>query len=171
MPHKRTIPQVCLNCGIDFFARVDCVRAGGGRFCCRRCGRLHWLVTHPPHGRDKEKQRAANRRYYWRNPAEQRARKAETSIRDRPIHRESSHRYRARVRKLPTERILEQAVFDRDGGLCQLCHKPVIRSVMSIDHIIPIACGGSHTFQNVQLTHRLCNIRRQHRGPAQIRLI
>jgi 5-methylcytosine-specific restriction endonuclease McrA len=87
-------------------------------------------------------------------------------------NREKTRQRRARLRgNGPVERISEQAVYDRDGGLCRLCGKPVRRDQMSLDHIVPIAAGGSHTTLNVQLAHRLCNYRRQHRGPAQLRML
>ena len=56
------------------------------------------------------------------------------------------------------------SIFIRDGWVCQICGKPVNpdekypSSVSpSIDHIVPLSRGGSHTFENVQLTHLKCN--------------
>lgn len=54
------------------------------------------------------------------------------------------------------------------GQSCHLCgeevpylagtaHEP---KGATVDHIIPIACGGSHTWANVALAHRTCNISR-----------
>lgn len=61
-------------------------------------------------------------------------------------------------------------VMKRDGGICKLCGKPVDitdrngkgigNKYPTVDHIIPISKGGSHTWQNVQLTHMICNARK-----------
>lgn len=55
-------------------------------------------------------------------------------------------------------------VFERDGWICQLCWTPIdplIRfpdlRAASVDHVIPITCGGTHTYLNVQASHRYCN--------------
>ena len=55
----------------------------------------------------------------------------------------------------------------RDHNTCQICGKPCDVNdrrygtagplYPSIDHIIPLAKGGSHTWDNVQLAHMICN--------------
>ena len=61
----------------------------------------------------------------------------------------------------------EQAVYEHDQWVCQLCGKPVDQSLAwpdplskSLDHRIPLRLGGSHTAENVQLAHLLCNARK-----------
>lgn len=48
------------------------------------------------------------------------------------------------------------SVFDRDGWLCQLCEEPIDamrrwpdEGSASLDHIVPLSKGGSHTYGNV----------------------
>lgn len=58
-------------------------------------------------------------------------------------------------------------VMQRDGGICQICGKPVDKNdrqpgrvgnmYPTIDHIVPISRGGAHTWDNVQLSHMICN--------------
>ena len=48
-------------------------------------------------------------------------------------------------------------VFMRDCGVCQLCDEPVDPFDFHIDHITPIALGGLHKYENVQLAHPSCN--------------
>ncbi len=58
-------------------------------------------------------------------------------------------------------------LFERDGGICQICGKPTdwhditdghIRKLYpTLDHIIPLSKGGTHTWDNVQLAHMACN--------------
>lgn len=60
--------------------------------------------------------------------------------------------------------------LERDGSLCQLCLKPLNMEFVSIDHIIPVALGGLHRMNNLQLAHASCNssagikIRKQSHG-------
>ena len=58
-------------------------------------------------------------------------------------------------------------LYERDGGICQICGEPCdwqdkswgTNGPMypSLDHIIPRANGGTHTWDNVQLAHCICN--------------
>lgn len=63
------------------------------------------------------------------------------------------------------------SLYDRDKGICHLCgakcdldDKEEIDGVIicgnsypSIDHVIPLAKGGVHSWDNVKLAHRICN--------------
>ena len=58
-------------------------------------------------------------------------------------------------------------LLERDRGICQICGLPVddkdiknghARSLYpTLDHIIPLSKGGTHTWENVQLAHMKCN--------------
>lgn len=55
-------------------------------------------------------------------------------------------------------------VYERDHWTCQLCREPVARDQVvphpqapTLDHVIPLARGGTHEPANVQLAHYLCN--------------
>lgn len=48
---------------------------------------------------------------------------------------------------------------------CEICKKPITRNgnnrfKMSFDHIIPKSEGGRNTFENLRVTHRICNCKR-----------
>lgn len=58
------------------------------------------------------------------------------------------------------ERIDRQRVFETSGGVCGICHDPLTFDDMAVDHIIPLARGGAHSYANVQATHRLCNAKK-----------
>ena len=62
-------------------------------------------------------------------------------------------------------RFTNAEVFDRDGWVCGLCAEPVSRNATypdplsaSLDHVIPLSRGGSHSLDNVQLAHLACNV-------------
>lgn len=73
---------------------------------------------------------------------------------------------RARERGAKAERINPWIVFIRDNWICRLCGiktPPALRgsyenNAPELDHIQPLACGGEHTWENVQLLCRQCNL-------------
>lgn len=70
------------------------------------------------------------------------------------------------------EKISLEDLFERDGGVCHICRKKVAWDEKSMDHLIPLSQGGSHTWDNVALAHRNCNAKRgPGRIPAQLRLL
>jgi hypothetical protein len=57
------------------------------------------------------------------------------------------------------------AVGDRDGWVCGLCHLPIDRSLdypdlmsASLDHVIALVHGGDHTYANCRIAHYRCNV-------------
>lgn len=69
------------------------------------------------------------------------------------------------------ENVYRRKVFERDRWICQLCRKPVARTkavphpkAPVLDHIIPLAVGGTHEPSNVQCAHYLCNSLKGARG-------
>ena len=84
--------------------------------------------------------------------------------------REHHQKRRALKYQTQTEPINDKLVFLRDGWICQICHKKVDKRFKypnpmsgSLDHIMPLSRGGSHTYKNVQLTHLTCNLSKQAR--------
>jgi len=72
---------------------------------------------------------------------------------------------RARLRGVRRESIDPIKVFIRDGWMCQICGITTPRRLRGtiepnapeMDHIVPLAAGGSHTYDNVQCACRACN--------------
>jgi excisionase family DNA binding protein len=57
-------------------------------------------------------------------------------------------------------RDFQQAIWRRADGLCGLCGDPVPLLEMEIDHVTPIAQGGTHGLDNLQPSHSVCNRRK-----------
>lgn len=79
------------------------------------------------------------------------------------------------LRSRPYEQVGLWEIGERDGWVCQLCRKPVDRTLSprhkwakTLDHIVPVLDGGCHVRTNLQLAHRTCNSRKGV-GPAQLR--
>ena len=74
-------------------------------------------------------------------------------------------RRRMKVAEATVEQFNPIEVFERDGWLCGVCGDPVDPGLKypdprskSLDHIVPIARGGTHSSENAQLAHLRCNI-------------
>ena len=119
--------RICPECG-ERFTRAD----GGYRFCSRKCAK-----------------KALHRKY-----------------------RSGNHRHRARQYGVEYEPgITLRKVYEKDGGICYLCGQSTdwddIResgegyaagpSYPTIDHVVPMSKGGSHTWNNVRLACHRCN--------------
>ena len=100
---------------------------------------------------------------------------------NREHKRNINHKRRTLLRavgsvKMPKVRRIQ--ICERDRWKCQLCYKPVSPRLKyphplsaSLDHIIPVAHGGTHQPINVQLAHFECNWKRGAIGFAQLRLL
>lgn len=87
---------------------------------------------------------------------------------ERRQRREQRARRRAIERGAEADRIDPFVVFARDGWTCQICGAETPRRLRGqmvsrapeLDHIIPLALGGTHTWNNVQCACRECNGRK-----------
>jgi hypothetical protein len=61
-------------------------------------------------------------------------------------------------------------LFEAQNGLCACCETPLLDN-FEIDHIMPIALGGTNTDDNVQLLTPLCNKRKGHKHPATLGMV
>lgn len=71
---------------------------------------------------------------------------------------------RARIKAAFVENVDLYDIYQRDGGVCQLCGERVDRRCRYpsprtpvLDHIVPLSRGGKHERRNVQLAHHGCN--------------
>jgi 5-methylcytosine-specific restriction endonuclease McrA len=149
---------------------VNKLKPGGLRYECRECYRAwrlanidsvrasvnrsneKWKSKHPGRAAESyrkwralntETARARTRTWYKANP-------------DKTY--KNAARRRALERAAFVEDVVPSVVFARDGGICGLCMKKVLRADMSMDHIVPLARGGLHCYANIQLAHLRCNI-------------
>jgi len=81
-------------------------------------------------------------------------------------HKEALNR-KTRNAKIKRKIIMDQfepidhiRVANRDQWTCYLCNKQIEGNDLSIDHVIPLSKGGSHTYENVKATHLICNLRK-----------
>lgn len=65
------------------------------------------------------------------------------------------------------DKINHTEVFDFWGWVCHLCGEGISRHAgkddwmkVTLDHVIPLSRGGTHTWDNVRPAHRKCNERK-----------
>ena len=88
----------------------------------------------------------------------------------------SDYRYRARQWGVAFDpSVTLPKVLERDGGFCHLCEGVVFATHLedrahpygpTIDHLVPMSLGGSHTWDNVALAHHRCNSLKGNRIPV-----
>lgn len=117
---------------------------------------------------------AVFRRRYWADPAKARAEAMRSYVRRknanpaqfREVGRLRQMNRRARIFDAFVEPIDPLTVFERDCGICGICERPIGTAKWHVDHVIPLAAGGEHSYANVQLAHASCN---QSKGAKLIR--
>lgn len=92
--------------------------------------------------------------------------------RTKPRKPGDGHRGRARRHGVAFEPVNRLSVFERDAWTCGICGSAVDRSLTfpapgsaSLDHVVPISRGGTHTRDNVQCSHLSCNVRKGDKVP------
>lgn len=76
----------------------------------------------------------------------------------RALRRKVDSKRRAIEQNVFVEAVDPRVVFERDKGMCGICQESVDpMSPWEVDHIIPIAKRGAHSYANVQLAHPRCN--------------
>lgn len=112
-------------------------------------------------------------KWYSANAETLRARTSEWNRRHEGKRRAYRHTRRARMYAVAYETFDAWEIADRDGWRCHLCGGQVDRALAypdpaskSVDHVIPLSKGGSHTRANVAITHLICNTRKKDRMSA-----
>lgn len=164
---KKPYSCVCAHCGERFTAKAK------RKYCSEKCKKKQWAIQGEQ--RRKKKQRefvpeiticpecGATFKSEYGRPRRKYCSNACANKR--------GYRVKA-IRK--RERLIDNGLIDysitltklckRDKGICYLCGERVNMKLDpnsdwygSIDHVIPVVNGGTHTWDNIKLAHRWCN--------------
>lgn len=181
---EQTSHNACIVCGAEF----SYVRGRGRlrRFCsdgckakraernrrnskaiiCRECG-SNYRPRQGKHGG------YCSPKCY--HAAEGRKRRIHASPEEAKRHHARLRRARKKAARIESFSAIE--VYERDRWICGICHKKVNRRLKhpdkrsaSLDHIVSLADGGSHTKENSQLAHWICNSRKTFQAYGQLHL-
>jgi 5-methylcytosine-specific restriction endonuclease McrA len=88
---------------------------------------------------------------------------------------DSTHRRRAKKFGCSYEPVSKRKVFERDGWKCQICgistpeakRGTIDDDAPELDHIIPLAKRGDHSYRNTQCACRRCNLLKSDTSPEE----
>lgn len=73
-------------------------------------------------------------------------------------------------RPRPVMRLSRREVFARDRHVCQYCGRAGKEKDLTLDHVVPRARGGAHTWENLVSACKECNHRKAGRTPREARM-
>lgn len=123
-------------------------------------------IRHAKNSVINKKRRIENR---LANPDREKAYRAEWYAKNKASNRVRAHNRRARVRvaggKLSAS--IAEKLFKLQRGKCACgCGQP-LGDDYHLDHIMPLALGGSNTDDNIQLLTATCNLKKSSRHPVE----
>jgi 5-methylcytosine-specific restriction endonuclease McrA len=164
--------RVCVDCGDEYPAPgrdTKSLRCLPCRKAARAEQRQVWAGVNPEkrnHG-DPAKAITYVRNWQVANPEKVRQIKRKWYEANKDKVKAYKHRRRVLARDVAADHFVALDIFERDGWICQICGLHLDPEVKfpsndspSIDHIIPIALGGTHTLANVQAACMGCNRRK-----------
>lgn len=104
-----------------------------------------------------ERDRARKRAYCQENRALLREYERAYRLRRPDIARKKDSKKRARKAAAFVEHVDVLVLYSRDGARCGICGNHVEMKDKSVDHVIPLARNGEHSYANCQLAHLRCN--------------
>lgn len=154
-PVIRATERLCVECGATFKAKAV------GLVKCIRCRHVVPRVTKPCEDCGGDVTGTAAKRR-CRACARKRGKRADKE----KYGSMKNHRQRARKFCVQYEPVSPNAIFDRDGWKCQICGVKTPKRLRGsyddrapeLDHRVPMAKGGAHTYANVQCACRRCNL-------------
>lgn len=161
--------RTCASCKVPkALTEFNCKSGNKRHYSCRQCtrekSRQYYL-------KNKDKVLQANKAWrlansekmneyksHWREKNRDKDRKSKSKWRKRNLDKVAEFQGRRRARELQSfvEPIIPKVVWERDNGECKICNLP-IEGKFHLDHIKPLALGGTHEYANVQLAHPHCN--------------
>lgn len=109
--------------------------------------------------RDPERSRATRREYRRRMRQEdpEKAREMDRKKNQRR-YKDPVRKEKAQAAKAKRRGIKRQLIFIREGGICYLCLDSVTDTDFHVDHIVPMALGGSNHPDNLACACAACNL-------------
>lgn len=134
--NARSRARYAADAGVRERAKTNARAAAAANPEAYRRAAAAWVRANP------EKRAAALARYRERHPDKPRS--------DRAIRR-------ARQRGAHVEHVEALVVLERADGVCGICGEDVDPLDFHVDHVVPLARGGEHSYANTQPAHPRCN--------------
>lgn len=161
---KPLLQHECIRCGEGFESRHKV-----SKFCSRNCGNKWRDENNEARCSADDCDRGVQAKgvcsMHWKRAARLEGKLPNDPWTDR--RKANYQKRRAQMKAVPAESVSPAKVYERDGWVCGICSEPVDSNLKypspksaSLDHIFPLSRGGHHTYENCQLGHLDCNIRK-----------
>lgn len=111
------------------------------------------------------RERAASRRWKQANAEKVRSQRQQYEANNREVINLKAQRRRSRKRGAFVEDVHPLVLLELGDGVCGICGTDVDPNDFHMDHVIPLARGGEHSYANMQVAHPACNSRKRDRLP------
>jgi 5-methylcytosine-specific restriction endonuclease McrA len=174
----------CLTCGTTFTPRPRQLALGQGKFCCIGCNDLGRQAGNTPEARQRAYERrqqsiaegtvkfpAGPEHHSWKGGKEASTERARPKVAARTREYRKRHPEMMREAKAKRRGIgrLPRGTVKRIGEAqrwkCAVCRCD-IHDGYHMDHIMPLARGGEHAPNNLQLLCGPCNLRKSAKHPV-----
>ena len=156
----------CPVCAAPFTPERDLKQKYCSSACGRRATRDSLSRTCEVEGCDRPHRAKGMCHMHWRRVARAEGRESPPAWDER---RRDAWKARQSLKRgaADAESFSYREVFERDGWVCGICCEPVDSALeyphpmsKSLDHVVPLSRGGSHSRGNAQLAHLSCNLRK-----------
>lgn len=181
---KESQQKECLHCKSAFIAKSN-----AKKFCSTKCSqtyRQRLLGVKPAHrvakaicngcGKEFQPKKTEFSTYCSRKCFFTTQKSNQRTENEKTILKTCAKRRKQRMKANGYEPINKTKVFERDKWTCHICGCKTPKSKKGtmamnspeLDHIVPIASGGSHTYSNVACSCKRCNIRKSTKPLGQL---
>ena len=183
---KESKQKECLHCKSTFIAKSN-----AKKFCSTKCSqtyRQRLLGVKPAHrvekaickgcGKEFQPRKTEFSTYCSRECCYTTQNFNQRTENEKAALKTCAKRRKRRMKANGYEPINKIKVFERDKWTCHICgcktpkskRGTVSPNAPELDHIVPIAAGGSHTYANVACACKRCNIKKSTRPLGQLNL-
>ena len=163
--------KICPRCGDEKpTSAYGSRKSSSGNICLRSWCKACEVTDQSVRAKANPTKKAAeNKQYRERHLDRMRAKdRAYNRLHRDPVKKaEAVQRRRAKKRGAAAIPYSRRAIYERDEGLCGICHQHIDWNLsgkdpegFSIDHLTPASLGGTDTIDNVRSAHMRCNARR-----------
>lgn len=171
---KESRRRECATCGTLFYPRWTQINAGNGKFCSQRCNVAGRTAMNAPEAQTRARLNwkarfiqkpfmpTGERNYRWNGGPQARYErwKASGGVREQNVRRRSRFNLAG-----PIELGITRKLGELQRWKCAVC-RASLKAGYDLDHIMPLARGGTNESSNLQLLCVPCNRRKHTKHPV-----
>lgn len=184
---KKNRERKCLGCQKIFYPRLAQIKNGGGKYCCNACaaptretgrtaeankkraevlremraaGGIKYLK-----GADNPNWKGGRAAHFARTKEKRNAKRRQYLRLNNEVAREWARKRRGKVVDRLPKGVIKK-IGDMQRWRCVVCRRD-IKDKYHLDHIYPLAKGGAHAEENLQLLCPSCNLKKSAKDPIE----